>query len=429
MKRKKSQGKNCEKHDFFLLDFDRFSNARYSLGKYRNLASASKALHNTPSKRRAYAYALLTQARKIMYAEGQSLVDLDFFQFPNQLHSTSKCHFIRFGAGDVAVHQDERGKCFYNHLVKCKSVWSCPVCASHYSEKKRRDIQKMGKYLWGKGYKAMMLTYTFPHKWGQNLKSLHKDNLVESSKNHVLIKDRLGNIDKMMEAFRRFRSTKSAWGKFKKESGFGGLVRSLELKFGENGFHPHFHELVFVDKKYKFDLMLEFKKAWKRSLQTSLVTIDKEKAFDERSITLVDNCQVSDYITKAEGLAWGYEKELIKHTFDRGGLSVFDVLSCLFFSSQDLTEYETDFLTRLYVCFCFSMKRKNKIFFCKTLHKHMREADEKYNWSEEFSDCCDIDKVLCTLSFQEWKNIRETNRLSEFLDYVEEHKTKQGFLF
>src|SRR5690606_32198761 len=71
------------------------------------------------------------------------------------------------------------------------------------------------------GRAAVMVTFTFPHTRFQSLREL-------------LLRQR--------EAFQRLRKG-SPWDRFKSRMRYQGLVRSLEITHGSNGWHPHTHEL------------------------------------------------------------------------------------------------------------------------------------------------------------------------------------------
>ena len=108
--------------------------------------------------------------------------------------------------------------------MTCGSVWSCPVCTAKVQERRRAEIGKAVAWAYDSGKQAAMVTLTFPHYKQNNL-----DDLVK----------------KQADALARFRRG-SPWDRFKDRLDYAGLIRALELTYGENGWHPHTHELWFV---------------------------------------------------------------------------------------------------------------------------------------------------------------------------------------
>lgn len=106
----------------------------------------------------------------------------------------------------------------------CGSVWLCPVCNSRISAERRKElahaVEESG------GFTAL-ITFTLSH-------ARH---------------DRLSDL---MSALRKaLNSTKSGrwYDGFLGDHGIIASASSLEITYGENGWHPHVHWLIFTDKK------------------------------------------------------------------------------------------------------------------------------------------------------------------------------------
>lgn len=86
-------------------------------------------------------------------------------------HSVSYCLRCRIDKDkNVGVkYNEKREKAHYSNLVRCGSVWACPNCAPKITEKRKQEIKKAIDSHKGGLY---MLTLTFPHKLGDNLKKL-----------------------------------------------------------------------------------------------------------------------------------------------------------------------------------------------------------------------------------------------------------------
>ncbi|MBB5366475.1 protein rep [Deinococcus humi] len=105
----------------------------------------------------------------------------------------------------------------------CANGWACPVCSAKIAEKRRGLLEKgLAAHLAnGGGVYHMLLTV--PHT--------RKDKP-------------LGLVADLLAAFVRLCSGKYALSVL--VPGYVGLVRSLEVTHGDNGWHPHLHVLIFT---------------------------------------------------------------------------------------------------------------------------------------------------------------------------------------
>ena len=120
--------------------------------------------------------------------------------------------------------QKEEHKAFYQGLEVCGSVHLCPVCSAKIAERRRAEIAGVIATAKASGLSVNLLTLTIPHGIG--------DDLGE-------------NVDRLLKAYRRLFSGVSGQ-KIKTILGIEGTIRALEVTHGENGFHPHFHVLLFM---------------------------------------------------------------------------------------------------------------------------------------------------------------------------------------
>lgn len=135
-------------------------------------------------------------------------------------------------------------------------------------------------------YFAVMVTYTARHDSGM----------------------RLGNTLKaLQEAYTATRSGR-AWQYLKADYMLKGGVRTTEITYGKNGWHPHFHELVFVDKsvlapdlagsieEYTHSLSSQLTGLWLDKLSSKGLSGTEERALDVRG----SNANIAEYVAK-----WG----------------------------------------------------------------------------------------------------------------------------
>lgn len=115
-------------------------------------------------------------------------------------------------------------KAHYSGLLVCGSIWICPVCAAKISERRRIDLLA-GIESWKRqGGEVLMLTLTVPHYDYQPLREV------------------LGGFTRSRRLFRH----RKTWKTLSSAIGLRGSVRALEVTWGENGWHVHSHELLFL---------------------------------------------------------------------------------------------------------------------------------------------------------------------------------------
>ena len=201
----------------------------------------------------------------------------------------------------VNVHLNpEFAAASYGGLVTCGSVWACPLCAAKVQERRRCEIEAAMNWNENTGGTALMVTLTFPHMQFDTLADL---------------------LTKQAQAFVYFRRTK-AYARLVKSTGFRGLIRSLEVTHGMNGWHPHTHELWFVlpgvdQAKLRDDLM----ELWRASCVRSglLDASSDHTAFERHSVDVRSQVGSADYLAKQDdSRSWGLAAELAKSSSKAG---------------------------------------------------------------------------------------------------------------
>jgi len=158
----------------------------------------------------------------------------------------------------------------YKGLIVCARVWICPVCASKISERRRVDLSAAIAAWPGS---VAMVTYTLRHSADDSLP--------------VILGALLG----------AFRATKSgrAWQSIARIYGVGGSVRALEVTYGRNGWHPHFHELMFLSPDVDPDALLDaLRVLWLLKLEKQGRDASWENGVDLQTA----NSRVADYVAK-----------------------------------------------------------------------------------------------------------------------------------
>ncbi|OCP42271.1 hypothetical protein AKH06_18080 [Vibrio parahaemolyticus] len=293
---------------------------RRPLGINTKSSSPSNAEKNTRRER----YELLRTARRIYAYKGKR----EGLEYVLNYHKTAKCKHVLIADGVDVLKSKEHSKAFYKGLTVCGRIWTCPVCSALIQERRRHEVSAAMDYFYAQPNKqAAMVTLTFSHSFGDDLSTL----LAQQSK-----------------ALTKLRSGK-AWEKFKAVFGFEGLIRSLELTFGDNGYHPHTHELWFIDKRINrarlnayLDAKYRAKKHHARRDELKAMTPqkcfialllerweaccakvgllgDKVDVFRKRAVDVKFNAKNSDYLAKQDSSShWGADREIAKASTKQG---------------------------------------------------------------------------------------------------------------
>lgn len=200
------------------------------------------------------------------------------------------------------------------NLVTCGQVWTCPVCASKIAGVRRDEVrQGLSRHLAG-GLVAVSVTLTVRHGVGHSAKRL----LVAMS----------GSLNRM-RANRRIK-------RLREQYSYRGQIRALEVTYGAaNGWHPHFHEVWFLDTKLwspddEKIMHREIAAAWIAAVETTglpapsaevgvmVKRIDTPRDYEGKgnaSIDGIETWDAADEMTRA-----------IAKTAKRGRMSPFDLL-------------------------------------------------------------------------------------------------------
>lgn len=208
------------------------------------------------------------------------------------------CMSKRHGYFVKLKHHAEFGSASYSGLVTCGSVWACPNCAAKIQERRRCEIeQALSWHAEVNGGTAIMVTFTFPHVRFDSLPDL---------------------LAKQAEAFKLLRQG-SPWTRLKDSLGFLGLVRSLEVTHGQNGWHPHTHELWLVRSDVQTaELRMRLVELW--LVVCNRVGLDgNHPSFERRSVDVRAKVDSADYLAKQDdSRIWGMADEIAKASSKAG---------------------------------------------------------------------------------------------------------------
>lgn len=204
--------------------------------------------------------------------------------FPHS--ETSKCCRAKIPEKKVTILKDKvHKKAFYSGLRKCSSVWLCPICAAKIAERRSVFLQSCIDLAKVKGWRVYLLTATTPHGIGDDLKTV------------------LDKLIKAWNSINRNRAGKAVKARLQIE----GTIRAVEVTHGDNnGFHPHFHVLLFTRKNASPEVFEHF---YRPLWQDCCVKAGLPRPSDEHGLKVTSPEMAAIYVAK--GL-WGLPQEMTK---------------------------------------------------------------------------------------------------------------------
>lgn len=279
------------------------------------------------------------------------------------------------------LYNQERERAHYGNLQRCGSVWTCPICAAQITEGRREEV-KLGFKNWrdAGGY-VVMATFTNRHHFGDNLAEL---------------------LDGQKKALTKFWQ-KTKLTKKLKDLGYVGRLVATEVTHGRNGWHPHYHMIMFFDAAVDSDelqniLGVEWQDACKKS-RMKIPTL-------ENGVQVQNGDKAAQYVSK-----WGLEEEITKGHVKKGrdnSLTPFDILRL----SGDDAEY-----SKLFCQYADSFKGKRQLVWSKGLKDLLGivEVTDEQLALETEKDSILLDEV----ALQVWELVHRAKKECELLHAYE----------
>ena len=230
---------------------------------------------------------------------------------------TNNCLRLRAFNQEIQVIRSKEYKtASYTGLQTCGSVWACPVCAAKIAERRRVEIQAAMACFKASGGSVNLLTLTTPHQRTDNLRDL---------------------LEMQATALKYFKMDRTVRNIFK-ELGIVGQIRALEVTHGRNsptnnGWHPHYHFLLFAEIHLADDYTRE---GMADRLYIRWAACCVRAGLGEPSrlhgIKLDDGSKAAKYVSK-----WGLEDEMTKGHTKKAlhGETPFDFLRSYLADSKD----------------------------------------------------------------------------------------------
>lgn len=279
----------------------------------------------------------------------------------------------------------------------CQHSWACPECTARIMRKYSTRIAAAIDALSKKGYAATMFTFTVFHSTMMSCEDtfllLNKAwNIF--NKNKTWSKKRKEPIKKTQKNNVKGNTYKScgAWSRFYQEFGCNHTVKTLETTYGNHGWHPHIHMLIWVkneDLQKLADWEEELNKDWAVAVDKAAKIIYKEnehayevRKFLESKTDREDSEHLGLFISKTTDgkikrwssgdylCGWGGENELTglgMKTARKDNMTPFQMLEKAHdLETTDITQ--SNKLIELYLTFAYTVikYRISRIQFSRT---------------------------------------------------------------
>lgn len=215
------------------------------------------------------------------------------------------------------------GQASFSGLMQCGSVWLCPVCSSKISVTRRDELRLALDAADCLGWSVHMVTLTAPHQLMDDLTELNQ---------------------RLNTAFSKLSQGRNSLSQQSKSSGYQmhGYIKAREITTSmRNGFHVHFHVLVFSDMPKEW-LLSFYQSRWLDACESSGL----ERPSLEHGVSVEDGTFAADYVGK-----WGLEFEMTTgHTKkSRKGYTPFQLLDVINSGgADDMTKEQASWLWSRY---------------------------------------------------------------------------------
>lgn len=330
---------------------------------------------------RVFRYALQSVARSLLYGS-----------------RVSKCHRIkaRKDSSIACLWSEPANRASYANLQTCGSVWSCPICAAKIGEQRRVELKAIIEAHKASVGGVALVTRTVPHSQFDKLSDL---------------------LERVTDAQRKYVNG-APYKRFKTSWGVVGSVRALETTTGGNGWHPHYHEILFfrdaLDNGETVPLKHELFPRWESACSRAGISSPSW----EHGMDCQDASYASSYVSK-----WGADSELTKAHTKRGrngSFTPFDLLRLALLSSDHGV---VDAAGNLFQEYSAQFRGKRQLVYSNGLKKLYDLEDLS---DEEIAEK-NVDpesQLLGAFTDEQWKQVLKYGR-GHFLKLVETKK-RQG---
>ena len=285
----------------------------------------------------------------------------------------------------VDIWQTASGNYHYGGLQTCGAVWLCPICAAKISDHRRKELSEAIKEAENQNLTVYHLTQTAPHHMGEKFRDL---------------------LGKMIKA-RRLMMNRKGWKRITDLIGIKGTVRGLEPTYGKNGWHVHFHNLMFCEVAMSEESRRTVQGIISELWADACVAAGLERPTRAHGIRLQDGKAAGDYVGK-----WGLEDEMAKSHVKDGrneGMSPFQMLDGIMDGDNACKG--------LFLEYAKAIKGRRQLVWSKGLREMLHLGEEKSDESiaEDVPDS-EPSTLFSRIRLDDWKKILRLGKRAEVLE-------------
>jgi hypothetical protein len=281
---------------------------------------------------------------------------------------------LRYGASGVVVRRLPDGRAAYSGLYRCGDFWRCPSCRVTLGIRRARQIETALRQHVDAGGSALLATYTVPHDRDESLPVV---------------------LARLAGTWRRY--ARNAWHDVLGEHYFGN-VRALEVVHGVNGWHPHYHALVFIalGLPYLTPVAVALAERWSQ-------VAGADWRADVRQVARDGVAAVARYLT-TDGVAGAAFETASPAAKIPAGRSYTQLL-------YDYARYRSSADAALVYEYAASLHGVHHLTVSPRLRRLYDFADPAYDWSQVADE-----DVLALLNGEEWLSILNAGEDRNLLD-------------
>lgn len=277
----------------------------------------------------------------------------------------------------------------YGGLQVCGSVWLCPVCSAKITERRRIDLADlMARF--GSQFPAgrvALVTFTLSHRKTDNLRDVFK---ALKDARRLLVSGREAAV-------------------FSERHHILSMVRSLEVTYGVNGWHPHLHVLYFFDAEPAiFEFEHEIKARWSKFV----AKVGKMASYQHGCDVRITTQDIIDYIAKwGKEPKWKIEHEMTKSPSKMGKYNGLTPLQILY--EYAMTNDKQ--MKSLWLQYGVTFKGERQMYIApkfRLLLGMVKEKDDK----ELVESQDEISVLLARLNSVEWRRILANDARADLLE-------------
>lgn len=319
--------------------------------------------------RQCYRYALQSAARELLPREAVASCMRDVV--PGE-----------HGPAVSVLYSPVQKAAHYGGLKCCKSVWHCPVCSAKISERRRLELSHAVATWRGP---IVMATYTLQHNAG----------------------DSLQDVLNALKAARRGLMRGRAAVAFNEAHSIAGMVRSLELTYGDHGWHPHMHCLVFLDGLID---IAGFEDQSRRRWAHAVAATGRYASWQHGCDVRYTNNEIADYVAKfGREPKWTPAHEIAKAVSKAGragGRTPMQLLADYFAGDRASG--------RRWLEYAVNMKGQRQLFWSHGMREQL-ELETEQTDEEIAAEQDEIAVMLASLSVGAWRAVLANDARAELL--------------